>query len=228
MKKVFLFGLIISVLMLTACSMNDGNGVEKFKKTIQDELVDKKFHHVEETITQTMNGVTVLEQKKQLYYHDGDFYVENVQGDNMFIYGIKFYSNGYIAQTGSADEIKWAEVQNLQTLDALKSWFLTLEKDSFAFKEEYITIEENAEGITVIYDRSQEVTPTENELNTVKETYYFDKRWNLVKAEIIAEGMMTFGDGLSGNMQYITTTKFMDTSKKDIFNKIKDVYDKIK
>ena len=220
--------MIVGALMLTACAMNGTSSVERFKKTIQEELVNKDFHHIEETIIQTMDGVTTLEQEKQLYYCDGKFYVENVQNDNMFMYGIKYDAKGYFSQARTSDEIEWVETQNLQTLEGFKTWFLTLEKDAFAFKDEYISIEENADGFTVTYDRSQEATPSENEVNTVKETYYFDKKWNLIKTELIAEGMMALENGPSGKMQYIITTQFMDTSKKDISKKIEDVYKNIK
>lgn len=228
MRRIILTLIGVMCLLLSACSIVEVNNIERFNNAIQKELVNKDFHHIEETIIQTINGVTTLKQEKQLYYCDEKFYVENVQNDNMFMYGIKYNTKGYFSQARTSDEIEWVETQNLQTLEGFKTWFLTLETDAFAFKDEYISIEENADGFTVTYDRSQEATPSENEVNTVKETYYFDKKWNLIKTELITEGMMALENGLSGKIQYIITTQFMDTSKKDISKKIEDVYKSIK
>ena len=228
MRRIILTLTGVMCVLLTACSIVEVNNIERFNNAIQEELVNKDFHHIEETIIQTMNGVTTLEQERQLYYCDGKFYVENVQNDNMFIYGMKYGIMEYISQSRTPDEIEWVEIQKSQSLEAYKSWFLTLEKEAFAFKEEYISIEEKADGYMVTYDRSQEATSNENEVNTVKETYYFDKKWNLIKTELITEGMMALENGLSGKIQYIITTQFMDTSKKDISNKIEDVYKNIK
>jgi len=228
MRRIILTLTGVMCVLLTACSIVEVNNIERFNNAIQEELVNKDFHHIEETIIQTMNGVTTLEQEKQLYYCDEKFYVENVQNDNMYIYGVKYNIMEYISQTRTPEEIEWVETQTPQSLEAFKSWLLTIEKEAFAFKDEYISIEEKTDGYMVTYDRSQEATSNENEVNTVKETYYFDKKWNLIKTELITEGMMALENGLSGKIQYIITTQFMDTSKKDISKKIEDVYKSIK
>ena len=153
---------------------------------------------------------------------------ETVQNDNAFTYGIKYNSKGYISQTKTAEGIRWTEEKKLQSLETLNSWFLTLEQDSFVFKDEYISCEENDEGVVFTYDRSQEIKPSENEINAVKETYYFDKKWNLIKVELISEGMMSYENGQSGKLEILITTEFIGSSKKDITKKLEDVIKKVK
>ena len=68
MKKRLFLVLIVCILLLTACAVGGTSGVERFKKTVQEELVEKDFHHVKETIVQKMEGIVSLKQEKQLWF----------------------------------------------------------------------------------------------------------------------------------------------------------------